>query len=129
MATRPEPPANPDTAAELAAHVSQHPENWMFYLRNMDGHAAALEEENATLRAAGRHHDSAISTLQTEITKRDAIIGYQKEQQNERDERDIERTAKAAEKIGRLEVEKIEKKLAALSWYSLRETNRRPQTR
>ncbi len=51
----------------------------MFYLRNIDGHAAAIEEKNATLRTAVRtvrNHDSTISPLQTEITKRDAIIGY-----------------------------------------------------
>jgi hypothetical protein len=106
MATRPEPPANPDTAAELAAHVSQHPEDWMFYLRNMNRYSVSLEEENATLRAT-------ISSLQTEITKGDAIIGYQKEQLNERDERNIERTSKAAEKIGRLEVEKAQLLAAA----------------
>jgi hypothetical protein len=29
----------------------------MFYLRNMDGYAASVEEENATLRAAVRNHD------------------------------------------------------------------------
>src|SRR6516225_10718254 len=113
MATRPEPPANPDTAAELAAHVTQHPEDWMFYLRNMDGYAASVEEENATLRAAVRNHDSAISSLQTGIVKRDAIIGYQKEQLNERDERNIERATRAADKIARLEVEKVQLLAAA----------------
>jgi len=113
MATRPEPPANPDTAAELAAHVTQHPEDWMFYLRNMNGYAASVEEENATLRAAVRNHDSAISSLQTGIVKRDAIIGYQKEQLNERDERNIERATRAADKIARLEVEKVQLLAAA----------------
>ena len=51
MATRPEPPANPDTAAALVAYVSEHPEDWMFYLRNMNGYSISMEEENATLRA------------------------------------------------------------------------------
>ena len=76
MTTRPEPPANPDTPAELAAHVGQHPENWMFYLRNMDGHAVALEEEIAVLRAATRTYDSTILSLKTEISNRDAIVRY-----------------------------------------------------
>ncbi len=76
MATCPEPPANPDTAAELVAHVTQHPEDWMFYLRNMDGHAAALEEEITTLRAAARTHGSAISSLYVKVSNRDTIICY-----------------------------------------------------
>ena len=79
MATRPEPPAYPDTAADFAAHVSQHPEDWMSYLRGMVGYATSTEEENATLRAT-------ISSLQTEITKSDAIIGYQKELLSERNQ-------------------------------------------
>ncbi|KAG7293982.1 hypothetical protein NEMBOFW57_004043 [Staphylotrichum longicolle] len=76
MATRPKPPTNPDTAAELAAYVSQYPEDWMFYLRNMDRYAAALEEEIATLRAAARAYDSAISSLYVEVSNREAIIRY-----------------------------------------------------
>ncbi len=108
MATRPEPPANPDTAAELAVYVSQHPEDWILYLRNIDGYTTSVEKENATLRAAVHSHDSAISSLQTEVTKRDAIIGYQKEQLNERDKQNIERTVKAAKKIGQLEVKKAQ---------------------
>ena len=106
MATRPEPPANPDTAAELAAYVSQHPEDWMFYLRNMEGYAASMEEENATLRAAVRNHDPAISPLQTEITKNDAIIGCQEKQLSERN-------AEANKIITRLEVERIQLLAAA----------------
>jgi hypothetical protein len=78
----------------------------MFYLRNIDRHAAALEEEIATLRAAIRDYDSTISSLRTEVSNRNAIISYQKEQLNERDEWNIERTAKATDKIARLEVEK-----------------------
>ena len=103
MATRPEPPANPDTPAELATHVGQHPENWMFYLRNMDGYAVALEEENAALRAATRAHEA---TTQTEITKRDAIIGYQEKQLNERN-------LELNQKIVQLEVEKVQLLAAA----------------
>jgi hypothetical protein len=102
MATRPEPPAYPDTAATLVEHVSEHPEDWMFYLRSMNGYSVSIEEENATLRAT-------ISSLQTEIARGDAIIGYQKEQLNERDER----TSKTAEKIGRLEAEKAQLLAAA----------------
>ena len=92
MATRPEPPAYPDTAADFAAYVSQYPEDWMSYLRGMVGYATSAEEENATLRAT-------ISSLQTEITKSDAIIGYQKELLSERNLETIK-------KISQLEVEK-----------------------
>ena len=95
MAARPHPPTIPDTAVELAAHVGQHPEEWLSYLRNIDRYAAALEGENATLY-------TTIKSLRTEITKGDAIISYQKEQLNERDTRHVE----AAERIGRLEAEK-----------------------
>ena len=48
MAARPEPPAYPDTAAGLVAHVNEHPEDRVFYLRNMNGHATSIEGENAT---------------------------------------------------------------------------------
>ncbi|KAK4183472.1 hypothetical protein QBC35DRAFT_418884, partial [Podospora australis] len=106
MATRPEPPAYPDTAAALVEHVSKHPEDWMFYLRNMNGYSVSIEEENATLLAT-------ISSLQTENTRSNAVIDYQKEQLNERDERNIERATKAAEKITRLEVEKVQLLAAA----------------
>ncbi len=79
----------------------------------MDGHAAALEEETTTLRAAARTYDSAISSLQTEVTNRDVINCWQQKQLNERDERDIEQTAKAAGKIARLYVEKFQLLAAA----------------
>lgn len=78
----------------------------MFYLRNMDGHAAALEEEIATLRTAARAHDSAISSLHVEVSNREAIIRYQKEQLNERNLDTIQ-------KITRLEVEKAQLLAAA----------------
>jgi len=64
----------------------------------MDAYAASMEEENATLRAT-------ISSLQTKITKSDAIIGDQKELLNERN-------LEAIQKIAQLEVDKA-KLLAA----------------
>ncbi|KAK4170750.1 hypothetical protein QBC36DRAFT_123674, partial [Triangularia setosa] len=98
MATRPRPPANPDTAQELVENVNQHPEDWIIYLRNMDTHATALEEEVAALRTAISTHDSTISSLRIQISNRDAIIDYQKEQLKERNLDTIQ-------KISQLEVE------------------------
>ncbi len=63
MATRPEPPANPNTAAELAAYVSQHLEDWILYLRNIDRYTTSVEKENATLYAAVHSYNSAILSL------------------------------------------------------------------
>jgi hypothetical protein len=65
----------------------------------MVGYATSTEEENATLRAT-------ISSLQTEITKSDAIIGYQKELLSERNLETIK-------KISQLEVEKAQLLAAA----------------
>ena len=42
----------------------------------MDGHAAALEGEITTLRAAARTYSSAISSLYVEVSNCDAIIRY-----------------------------------------------------
>lgn len=106
MATRPEPPANPDTAADLAAHVREYPERWLFYLRNMDGYTAAREKEIATLRTAVFDRESVNESLRTEISNRDAIIRYQKEQLNERNLETIQR-------ITKLEVEKAQLLAAA----------------
>jgi hypothetical protein len=49
----------------------------MFYLRNIDQYTTALEEEIATLYTTARDYNpTTISSLQTEITKRDTIISY-----------------------------------------------------
>jgi len=64
----------------------------MSYLRGIVRYATSTEEENATLRAT-------ISSLQTEITKSDAIISYQKELLSERN-------LKTIKKISQLKVKK-----------------------
>jgi hypothetical protein len=78
----------------------------MSYLRIMNEYAVSVKEENAALCAAARNHDSAVSSLQNEITKRDAIIGYQEKQLNARN-------TEANEKIVQLEVEKAQLLAAA----------------
>ncbi len=80
----------------------------MFYLRSMDGH---VRLDGRGERYPPRHY--LAPPPNRNLREGDAIIGYQKEQLNERDERNIERAAKAAEKIGRLEVEKAQLLAAA----------------
>ncbi|KAK4220455.1 hypothetical protein QBC38DRAFT_527612, partial [Podospora fimiseda] len=71
MATRPQPPGDPESATELATHVSQHAEDWIVYLRKMLAYAVALEKKISTLRSAANTHDSAILSLRTEVSNRD----------------------------------------------------------
>lgn len=54
------------------------------YLMNIVGYIASEEENAGTLCTAVRSHDSTVSSLHTENTKRDTIFGYQKKHRDER---------------------------------------------
>lgn len=99
MSARPDPPLSTDSPEELAAHVPQHPSEWLLYLRNVNACLSALEGEHASL---GEERVS----LRTTVQQREAVIEYQ--------EKNFEKNLQTAQqKITQLEIEKHQLATAA----------------
>ena len=100
MIARPDPPSSSDSPEDLANHVSQHPADWLLYLRNINSYASILEEEVESLRSTVTNHETAIASLRTTISEQEGVIKYQVNRYNED-------TEKKTQEIIKLEVEKL----------------------
>lgn len=80
MSNRPEPPSSPENAADLAAHVSSHADEWLMYFRNINACLSETESalqnssiENQSLRT---DHDS----LRELVSSKNGVISYPQEE-------------------------------------------------
>lgn len=94
---RPTPPATPETIEDFRDSVNKDTSEWLMYLRNSDQYMRHLE-------IVLGEKEAQIKTAQTEISERDGVIRYQRDQFNE-----------SQQKISQLEAEKIQLAAAAAS--------------
>lgn len=97
MSNRPHPPLSTDSPEELAHHVAEHASDWMMYLRNLNQYTSTLEEEVSSSQVETLSRNATIASLRSDLTKRDGVISYQKDQYDA-----------AQKEVIRLEIEKLQ---------------------